>query len=218
MPDTLDLLGAISILFGDEWDGDAYADFRSGADVCAALAEHFDLDPEKVAQAYSKMERRRRAQSLDSGLPDGYMLHCPKCGSHEFAAYCTAIQTFSPVRIRVRGGERVEDGGAADAGSVDAAEAVSYGCAGCAEQLDITELVPSTLVEGREEEVMVTIPAAELALLRGRIRDVLAVTLGDDRPKPDRDTLIAVGHLHTADARILLRNNVPLPPPGATDA
>lgn len=217
MPDTLDLLGAISILFGEDWDGDLDASFRSGSDVCAALAEHFDLDPERVAQAYSTMERRRLAQSLDANLPEGDELCCPRCGCQEFAAYCGGGQTFTPVRIRVENGVRVEDDSGSNGGSFEVYGTESYGCAECGEPLDITEAVPVQLMppaEPEEEapEAMVTIPAAELAMLRGRIRDVLATTLGDGRPRPDRETLLAVGELHAADACVLLRNNVPLPP------
>lgn len=55
MPDTLNLIDAVRILFGDQiLDPDFQADdasFASASDVCEALYDHFSLDDKTVTHA-----------------------------------------------------------------------------------------------------------------------------------------------------------------------
>lgn len=45
---------AVWLLFGADWDGDPDAQWRSGSDVCASLAEHFGLDRAAYAEVWAQ--------------------------------------------------------------------------------------------------------------------------------------------------------------------
>lgn len=50
---TLTRNEAVWLLFGEDWDGDPMAPWRSGADVCQALAEHFGIGPSTYAEVWA---------------------------------------------------------------------------------------------------------------------------------------------------------------------
>lgn len=111
-----------------------------------------------------------------------------------FTGDASPPETFDAFTIRAIGEQGMEAG---------------YGAQVVAAARRFDGAAPAT---GEVDQPPITIPVGELSVLRGRIRDVLAVTLGDERSPLARDVLVAVGELHAADARILGIRHVPLPP------
>lgn len=56
--ETMTAAECVAILFGSDWDGDPDADFRSGADVCESLAEHFGFTEADYRLEYLRRELR----------------------------------------------------------------------------------------------------------------------------------------------------------------